>query len=170
MESHESVRAVLRLRTLAPYGINGTQETVIDRLKGLVESGSLSDLDVDAWGASVRTTENDVTAVRETVSEFVEWADRNGCSLTPAFEWREDNSFLDEEHGQGSVVVLPLLCLAVYDGETLKAVYPHRDGEAVCTIHDGIEALEALPEPTASVDEAAIRTGDGRLTLPEHGT
>ncbi|MDL5360641.1 HTH domain-containing protein [Halalkalicoccus sp. NIPERK01] len=158
MESHESLEAVLRLRTLAPYGIDRTQKEIIDRLRDLVKDGPLTDLDVDAWGASVRATGgNDVAAVRETVDEFARWAGRNDCSLTPAFEWRATDSFLDEESERGSVVVvLPLLCLAVYDDGTLEAVYPHRDDDEVHTIHDGVEALESL----RSSPEAAAKSGE----------
>lgn len=158
MESHDSCRAVLRLRTLAPYGINGTLEEIIGRLRTLVEHGPLTDLDVDAWGRSVGTVDGtDGPDVRETVEEFTDWARRNDCSLTPAFEWREAESFLEEERGRGSVVVLPLLCLAVYDGDgSLEAVYPHRDGEEVATIHDGVEALESL----RSSSEVAAKQGE----------
>lgn len=156
MESHESLETVLRLRTLAPYGIDRTQKEIIDRLRDLVEDGPLTDLDVDAWGASVRATGgNDVAAVQETVDEFTCWAERNDCSLTPAFEWRATDSFLDEEPESESVVVLPLLCLAVYDDGKLEAVYPHRDDDEVHTIHDGVEALESL----RSSPEAAANSG-----------
>jgi hypothetical protein len=52
-------------------------------------------------------------------------------------------------------VVLPLLCLAVYEAKTVRAVYPHVDGENVYTIHDGIEALESrFMEGEGSSDQA----------------
>lgn len=148
MNSHsEPVRAVLRLRAQAPYGVNGTQTEIIDRLDTLFETGRITEFDIDVWGTSmgINVPEGrDPGGVRETVAEFEQWAADHDCTLRPAFNRRRTGLIGDGEENRSESLVLPVLCLAVYDGETIKAVYPHGDGEDVRTIHDGVEALESM--------------------------
>lgn len=152
------IRAVLRLRTLAPHGINETQTEVIDRLRRLEEDGRIAGLDVDVWGASMglaRSADRSSSDVHEAVTEFERWADDQGCTLRPAFERRSARA------SEETRVVLPLLCLAVYEAEAIRAVYPHVDGEDVHTIHDGVDALES----TTSEDTSGLADGE---TTPPH--
>lgn len=138
-------RAVLRLRTLGPSGLNPPQTEVIDRLRTLTEDDPTVDLDVDVWTSSMGSRWSDDRNQfdgRETVAEFEQWADEQGCTLRPAFD-RRSATLYDEEEG-GERIVTPLITLAVYDGERLRAVYPHVDGDEVRTIHDGVEALESM--------------------------
>lgn len=143
-----TVRAVLRLRTLGPSGLNPPQVEAVEHLRALAEDGdgSIDDLDVDVWGASMgvaRTEGRDPGRERESVAEYERWADEHGCTLRPAFDRRSAGS-TDDGTGPRDRVVTPLLVLAVYvDGE-LRAVYPHVDGDDVRTIHDGLEALESM--------------------------
>ncbi len=58
--------------------------------------------------------------------------------------------------------MLPLLCLAVYEAETIRAVYPHVNGEDVHTIHDGVDALESMTPG----DEGLSGRADGETTPP----
>jgi hypothetical protein len=137
------VRVVLRLRTLVPQGISPIQSDVIDRLQTLGDEGSISELDVDVWGSSMGINvpaDRDPIRTRETVAEFEQWADRQDCTLRPAFDRRSTESTDSNE----DTLILPLLCLAVYDEETVQAVYPHTDSEEVHTIHDGLDALESM--------------------------
>lgn len=146
------VRAVLRLRALAPHGINGTQTGIIDRLQQLEADGRIDELDIGVWGRSIginRAAERDPSGVRETVFEFEQWANEHGCTLRPAFERRNDHVA-----GEGRVV-LPLICLAIYTEEAVQAVYPHVDGERVYTIHDGVKVLEAM---TAGSEGSSVQT------------
>lgn len=141
----ESVQAVVRLRTLGPSGLNPPQTEVIDRLQTLSEDedGPLNDLDMGMWGPSMGSTQTEHRGpfdTRETVAEFKQWADAYGYTLRPAFDWHSTDS---AETGNGQIVT-PLITLAVYKGEHLKAVYPHVDGDEVNTIHDGVEALESM--------------------------
>lgn len=153
------IRAVLRLRTLAPHGINETQTEVIDRLQRLEADGRIAGFDVDVWGASMgiaRSADRNPSDVHEVVTEFERWADDQDCTLRPAFERR--SARVPEE----TRVVLPLLCLAVYEAEAVRAVYPHVNGEEVHTIHDGVDALESM----SSRDEGASGWADGETPLP----
>ena len=77
--SADSVRAVLRVRTLGPSGLNPPQIDVIDRLQTLSEGededGPLADLDVEVWGTSMGITQRDdrdPVSTRETVAEFMQ--------------------------------------------------------------------------------------------------
>jgi hypothetical protein len=155
----ETVRAVLRLRTMAPSGLNPPQIEVVDRLQTLSDDGPIAELDIDIWGASMGLTQDDRDPddIRETVAEFKQWADEQGYTLRPAFEWRSAAS-KDGIEGQHGRVVTPLITLAVYTEEGLQAVYPHIDGNDVRTIHDGIEALESLgSDAEQSADEQSKR-------------
>ncbi|MDL5362232.1 HTH domain-containing protein [Halalkalicoccus sp. NIPERK01] len=150
-------RVTLRFRTLGPGGINPVQSRVIDRLQTLGETESVAELDIDVWGPSMggwSPADRDPTGTRETVAEFEQWANDHGCTLRPALDRRGAGSGSDDGGTRGGDVVLPLLCLAIYDGETLRAVYPHVDGEEVHTIHDGIEVLESLAARDESDREA----------------
>lgn len=163
MTAHsEPVRAVLRLRSQAPSGVNGTQTEIIDRLDTLFETGRIAAFDIDVWGTSmgINVPEGrDPGDVRETVAEFEQWAADHDCTLRPAFDRRSTGLIGDDEESQGESLVLPVLCLAVYDGETIEAVYPHDDGEDVRTIHNGVNALESM----ATADE---HSGDERRDEP----
>lgn len=146
--STDSVRAVLRLRTLGPSGLNPPQTKVINRLQTLTEdpNGPLDDLDIGMWGPSMGLTQIehlDPISTRDTVAEFIHWADAHGYTLQPAFEWHS----ADSAKTGNSQIVTPLLTLAVYNGGRLQVVYPYVDGDDVYTIHDGVEALESMAGP-----------------------
>lgn len=155
--SADAVRAVVRVRTLAPSGLNPVQIEVIDRLQTLTEDGPIVELDVDVWGATMGTTQDgrDPAGTHETVAEFEQWAIEQGYTLQPAFDWRVDES-ADDGASQRREIVTPLITLAVYNDteETLQTVYPYVDGEEVYTIHDGVEALESIAnDAEQSTDE-----------------
>lgn len=162
----DAVRAVLRLRTLGPSGLNPPQIEAVDRLQTLSEDGPIGELDVEVWGASMgitQTEDRDPIGTRETVAEFRRWASEQGCTLRPAFEWRSAGSE-DDGEGRHGRVVTPLITLAMYTGESLQTVYPHVDDGDVRTIYDGIEALESMA-PTGD-DEQSEDESHERLAAP----
>jgi hypothetical protein len=67
------------------------------------------------------------------VAEFERWAREHGCTLQPAFDRRESGSLVDQGATE-QIIRLPLLCLGVYEGSTIRAVYPHVDGNPVLVI------------------------------------
>ncbi|MFC7224785.1 HTH domain-containing protein [Halalkalicoccus sp. GCM10025322] len=151
------VRAVLRLRTLGPSGLNPPQVAVIDRLQTLSEDedGPITHLDVDMWGASMgitQTEDYDPEETRETVAEFKQWADEHDCTLRPAFEYHSAKSEAEGENQNGRLVT-PLITLAVYTEEDLQAVYPHVENDEVNTIHDGIEELKSMVRDTEQPED-----------------
>lgn len=153
----DPVRAVLRLRTLGPSGLNPPQTEVIDRLQTLTENedNSIADLDVDVWGASMGITQTegyDPEEIRETVAEFKQWADEHDCTLRPAFGCHSAKSEVEGENQSGRLVT-PLITLAVYTEEDLQAVYPHVEDDEVNTIHDGVEELKSMTRDTEQPED-----------------
>lgn len=161
----DAIRAVVRLRTLGPSGLNPPQIDVIDRLQTLSEDGPIADLDIGMWRPSMGITQieyRDPADMRDTIAEFRQWADMNGYTLRPAFEWRSIDS---TDTGERQIVT-PLITLALYSGEGLQAVYPYVDGNEVNTIHDGIEVLESMGEPE-DIEQADDEQNDQEdLTVP----
>ena len=161
----DSVRVVLRLRTLSPAGLNPPQTEVLDRLRTLTEEKDMpvTELDVDVWGTSMgitQTERRDPAETHETVAEFKQWADKHGYTLQPAFEWRAAESGEDEE----TQILPPLITLAVYSGEHLQVVYPHVDDEDVWTVYDGIEALVSRAADAEQVEDE--RSENRAVPLP----
>lgn len=145
--SADPVRTVVRVRTLGPTGLNPPQIEAIDRLQTLADGSLIDELDIDVWGTSMGTTHDNrnPAGTRERVAEFEQWATEKGYTLRPAFDWRSTEPAGDGE-SQRREIVTPLITLAIYtaSAEDLQAVYPHVEGEDVCTIHDGIKTLESM--------------------------
>lgn len=163
--TEDSIRAVLRLRTLGPTGLNPPQTEVLDHLQTLNEDGPIDELDVDVWGGTMgitQTEDRDPVDIHETVAEYQQWADAHGYALRPAFDWRSAESG-GEEKGQ---IVTPLITLAVYTGKDLQAVYPHLDDDEVNTIHDGVEALESIAE-TGDAEQLEDEQREKRAVLAQ---
>lgn len=152
------LRATLKLRSFPAHGITDVRRRTLTRLHRLADVGILSEVDVDVWGShavvDAMADRGDAASV-EAVSDFERWAEGHGYTLAPAFARRECGSLLDDEARE--VTVVPLLTLAVYEEDELKAVYPHVDDECVHTVDDGLEALETLAPP------AGGRSGDPRI-------
>lgn len=109
--------------------------------------------------------DHDPMSTRKTVTEFEQWAHEHGCTLHPAFE-RCNRDLIDGNgEGWGNDIRLPLLYLAVYDGETVRAVYPHTDGDTVNTIHDGIDALESMVLGNDHPEKRIERNDDSSSSL-----
>lgn len=149
------------MRDHAPYGALPVQETVYERLEHLQEEGTIAGVTTAAWGGLIETvpiaaTEGFVPPARARVDEFETWAARHGVTLKPAFETREIGLLTADETREA--IVPPVVCLAVYQGDELKRVFPHADGEAVHTVHDGLDRLETDADQfTTDEPELAVR-------------
>lgn len=163
------LRATLKLRSFPPHGIADVQRRTLARLHRLTDVGTLTSVDVDVWGSHAVTdsmSDHDAPSI-EDVFDYERWAEERGYSLAPAFARRESGSMIDDSR---EVTVVPLMTLAVYDGDRLRAVYPHADGERVRTIADGLETLEAMALAAGDRSANPAREGgtaeDGRERLP----
>ncbi|WP_435076593.1 HTH domain-containing protein [Halococcus sp. AFM35] len=148
-----NARLELFVRSSVPAAARESQSTVRERLRALEADGNVD-------GASVRTWEKRIpvdagVAERETsntYAEFDAWARRRGVSLSPFFDTRDcHSSITGESH---TALVLPVMSLAVYEGDRLSAVFPHADEDRAYTVG---EALDALDDDGGESDENATR-------------
>ncbi|WP_336342797.1 HTH domain-containing protein [Halalkalicoccus ordinarius] len=155
------LRATLKLRSFPRHGITDVQRRTLARLHRIADVGTLTTIDVDVWGSHAvadSMTDHECAASTETVSDFERWAESHGYTLAPAFAYRESRSMIDDETRE--VTVVPLVTLAVYEGDRLEAVYPHADGDRVRTVDDGIETLEAMAPPSDRRSDDPARERD----------
>ncbi|WP_435194636.1 HTH domain-containing protein [Natronomonas sp. EA1] len=112
---------------------------VLDRLQTLREAGI--DVETATWGHRIVIDDEeriDNEAI-EQYERFRDWAEKEGASLYPAFRTRQyDCSFTGV---CAEILVTPGLCLAVYDGDELTAVYPRWQDDRTLTVEDGLAAL-----------------------------
>lgn len=142
-------RVEFRVREHTPAGVYDRQQAVYERLQQLQEAGMISDVSVEVWEKQVSTgsdtdpdeTDHGVRSVRNTYQAFEDWATRNGHALTPAFDTRECGTLVSTDRRE--VIVFPVMCLAVYDGEEIGAVFPCSTGDDIRTVEDGLAAIES---------------------------
>jgi hypothetical protein len=164
MNNHEEssgVEAELWIRSFAPVGTGGQQEAAVDRLRELADAGRLDDLTVRMWNKQLRRSgpasyTEEGAAVFDAVDRFANWAVANDRSLAPFFEEREQTCEFTGE--TDSVLVLPNVALAEYEGGELVHLTPHSDGDAKVTVEQRLDELTAAgttpreEEPLAASD------------------
>lgn len=134
------LRVELYLRT-DTFGTYDAQEEILERIATLEAEGKLADTTVEDDWDRLRTPEADTSDdAIQTYEEFQAWAETNGYSLEPAFEYR-DRSFVGSERAQ-EVVTFPIVSLAVYDDRDLTGVFPVTDGGVAYTVQDCLAAFE----------------------------
>jgi len=139
-QPHCGTRARLHVRETLPGPVRGRRDKVVDRLAALVAGGSLAGYDVVPWDKRIPCDGSGDPETRDHYLAFSEWADEHGVGLTPFFETRECYSW--ETGERGTWVVMPALCLSVYEDDELTAVYPHTDGDTYNSVWTGVESLE----------------------------
>lgn len=163
MEDSDRPRVELFVRTLAPTGAMGRQEAVVERLLALERRGGIAAVELTVWGSAVTLDSSCASvgsgvAVARRVRRFRRWARDRDVSLEPALATRTvDSSITGESYER---VSLPRLCLAVYEGADLLAVYPHRRGDETRSLGDGIAALEAAADTPSTRDLASVGVSD----------
>ncbi|MHC3438705.1 HTH domain-containing protein [Natrialbaceae archaeon A-gly3] len=124
----------------------GETPPIENRLQDLVEADVLSDFSVRVWGKQLvpdsdaedcRTVEGE--PIHETLARFRSWADREAHSLEPGFRTCERRPMLTE--GTTSVIVPPLVCLAVYRDDGLVGVFPCSSDDGTKTVDDCLTHL-----------------------------
>lgn len=133
----------LYARSTLPKAADRRREAVATRLDRLAERGCIDGYRIAAWRKRVPVTAD--TPERRAYERFREWAADEGVSLSPSFSTRE---CYDRETGEKrEELVVPALCLAVYEGEELVEVYPHADGDRPQSVVGGLSALAERAEP-----------------------
>ncbi len=156
----------LYTRSAAPRDIAELHRRTVERLDRLAEDGSVESIEFEVWGDLIPTGE-DRTGSRRAYDEVVDWAEESGYSLAPGFERRETGTIVSED--TRSVVSVPLLCLVIYDGDGIEAVFPCSDGQRTYTVEDGLVGLERRTD-TASAAGWGIDRPGGEAVLPDRYT
>lgn len=136
----------LYLREDVPAHAARHQQSQVDRLEGLTDR-----VTVTRWPKRVRRWSDG--EVLDRYDEFAAWADETGADLSPFFGSRGVYSF--EDGRQFDALVLPVSCLAVYDGDDLAAVYPHTTDGTHYSVEDALDDLDTLDTAEGQTDAEA---------------
>lgn len=138
IHDHRRVEVYLRTDTIGTYD---AQRRVIERLRSLDARGVFDGTSVGATWQGVETYDGDARegAIR-TYEEFRDWAEANDFSLEPAFDRRP--RYVTGTTDVAEAVVFPVVALAIYVDEDLRAVVPSSDEFAHYTVHEAIEGFE----------------------------
>jgi hypothetical protein len=122
-------------------GHDAAQQRVLDRIERLDERGvfDVAELESTWQGVEIAATDDRPEALR-TYEEFADWAAANEFSLAPAFERRE--RYVEGTTERREAVVFPVVALAIYVGDQLRAVLPSSDEFSHYTVHEAIEGFE----------------------------
>lgn len=136
----------LCLRGRPEFGVEARKEAAIEALETLADRGVIDSFEVTVWPDEIRPTGPLASteyhrSVMARVREFEHWLRQHGASIEDTFERRTvSSSIVDEEYG---VIVLPCMCLALYEDGDLAAVYPRREGDRALTLADCFRRLES---------------------------
>ncbi|WP_201293990.1 HTH domain-containing protein [Natronorubrum halalkaliphilum] len=149
-ENAATKRAVLYLRQrTSPEIVQQLRQTVA-RVRQIEDDG-IADVEIKTWGSvnpALEEISDSGPSVSLTVKSFQSWADREGYTLRPAFERREISSLLSSQ--PATEIQIPIICVAVYEGDDLRCVAPCSDGEQTYSVENCLAALEVgLTDPFA---------------------
>lgn len=122
-------------------GRDDAQQRVLDRIRRLDDRGvfDVTDLESTWQGVEIAATDDRPEALR-TYGEFADWAAANDFSLEPAFDRRE--RYVEGRTERREAVIFPVVALAIYVGDQLRAVLPSSDDFSHYTVHEAIEGFE----------------------------
>lgn len=144
-------QATLYTRGALPRPAMAQRNAVVEELDALVADGALSAVDVVNWAKRVPV---DAKGTREhvLVEAFREWAEGEGVSLAPCFETRECYGVRSGEIR--TELVLPVLCLTVFEDGELVEVAPRETRDGVVTVGESIAGLQ---DENAKTDETRMQ-------------
>ena len=146
MDESTSRNVELYVRSLAPCETRNEQDAIVERLQDLEQRGVVDDVDLTVWGNAVcldgaTAQVGTGSQVAERIREFYRWCEDEHASLEPYFT----TSVVDSETYGDTFrrVVPPHRCLAVYEDDQLRAVYPSSVEGTDRSLADGLASLEA---------------------------
>ncbi|WP_254278735.1 HTH domain-containing protein [Haloarcula marina] len=115
-------RAELFVRSDLPQASEKCLDAVEVGLEKLARRGVLDDYERTEWEKRIPISGDGHRPERERFNEFAEWANERGAYLAPFFDTRW--CYSDETGERRKELVLPVLCLAVYEDGELARVAP----------------------------------------------
>lgn len=125
----------LYIRADAP--IVDRRTAVIERLERLERQERIDEYSVRLWPRAVSLDlmrKADESRAVDAVREFERWAAQCGRYLSPCFEVSTTHSVITDESDR--LLVLPVLCMAVFNNGSLVDVAPSSDGDTVRSVED----------------------------------
>lgn len=138
-------RAELFVRTDLPEPSQRRRRAVERRLADLQCGGAIDEFGITVWEKRVPVEGDCDGPERSLYNEFAEWANEAGACLAPFFDTRECYSF--ETGEKRTELVMPALCLAVYEEDELVQVAPFARGGSTQSIGDCLDDLETGRDP-----------------------
>jgi hypothetical protein len=137
------VRLELFMRSSAPAAARERQTAVLERLRALEDTDGIEAVAVRTWEKRIPVGENarEERETHQAYTAFEDWARGRGVEIRPFFDRRECYSTITGE--SYTALVLPVLCLAVSEGDRLSAVFPHATAERTYAVGDALDALAA---------------------------
>lgn len=135
-------RLELYVRSSAPSVARERQTATVERLRALDTGERIESVAVRTWQKRIPIGERARPAgeTHRTYTAFEDWARAHGAELRPFFDTRECHSpITGESH---TALVLPVMCLAVYEGDRLRSVFPHASDGRTYAVGDALDALE----------------------------
>ncbi|MFC7113859.1 HTH domain-containing protein [Natronoarchaeum sp. GCM10025703] len=132
------LRIEVYMRGFAPDATQQTQESTLQRLYELQESGVVDEVDVTRWSRKVCFRSGGRGGVPEEIAmyrEFERALEDTDLTVDPFFRVRQGAA------GR-TVMFLPVLCLVLRKGEQFSGVYPCAGPDETYTVSDCLEALE----------------------------
>lgn len=143
-EYSERRRAVFFVRSDLPDPSEQRRFALEQALRDLVCAGVLDDVETVVWDKRVQARGAPDTPERNRYAEFVDWAKRANVSLAPFFDTRECYSTTTGE--KETQLVMPTMCLAVYEDDDLVRVAPHANGGSTESVTECVETLSSHPD------------------------
>lgn len=140
-KTDRDVTVEFHVRSELPPPAEARAAQVYEGLSVLSGQGAIDGLERSRWPARV-PIENAESSLRDAYLQFQGWAEEHDASLTPFFQTRE--CYTPDCGGWTDWLVLPAMCLAVFEDGQVSAVYPHADGSETHTVQDGLDALERV--------------------------
>lgn len=130
----------------------------ITTLRAANRTGTIDELTIQSWPAEVpldeRSPHADIIACYE---RFHEWAAQRDVCIHPPFATRERTTLGSDTTEQ--MLVLPVMCLAIYIDGHLKTVIPHETGTTTITVAD---TLGVLDTPGHTLAETIVQSLEPR--------
>lgn len=150
-------RAELFVRSDLPEPSQKRRAAVERRLDELQCAGVFDECGTTVWEKRVPMAGAGNCPEGRLYNEFSEWAADNGICLSPFFDTRR--CYSTETGEKRRELVMPALCLAVYEDSDLTQVAPFACGGSPHSVEDCLDDMESGRGPTVT-ETVGVSTAD----------